>query len=278
MDQRWCHRRARQRWVDLWEKLIPEVHRSFLVLETFARSEPTQKPLRLTRLVLDVEVGGILYTAVQDHGWVFAATLNQQAMNKGRAEEGTIYLYLFDWAATVVVLYLVVRVLSPLEPRNLFPGIGEALEYFVKDRGIFVFTGYFWRSKPDEHTPTIRSSDSDDPPLSWGEFAVALHKETVDLDKFLSSTWQGENSRVSLVFEEELGPEGQPARAYCVHYRRLGESAFVVAVDAQGNRFDGSNTKSQSDFLQFSGSIGCLVNVRHSLKYSSTRSGGDVFW
>lgn len=43
--------------------------------------------MSISRLVLDVEVGGLLYAAVEGRGWVFAATLNQQAMNKGNAEK-----------------------------------------------------------------------------------------------------------------------------------------------------------------------------------------------
>ncbi len=73
--------------VRLWETGIPEIdqhaHRQMEVTQPGRRATP----MRLKRLVLDVEVGGVLYAAVEGYGWVFAATLNQQAMNKGKAEE-----------------------------------------------------------------------------------------------------------------------------------------------------------------------------------------------
>ena len=74
----------------LWRKLVPDVHRSFLALESSTPVRPDRKPRRLQRLVLDVEVGGILYAPIGDCGWVFAATLNQQAMNDGSAEQDLI--------------------------------------------------------------------------------------------------------------------------------------------------------------------------------------------
>jgi hypothetical protein len=191
---------------------------------------------------------------------------------------GAIYLYLFDWVATVVILYFVVSILSRLEPRNLFKSVADALAYFIGDREGFMFAGYFWRSDADAYAPTVRSSDDADPPFSCEDFALALHKETGRIDEFLPATWQGVNNRVSLVFAEEPASEGGKAEAYCVHYRRFGESAFVVAVDAHGSRFDGSNTRSQSDFLQICESIGSLVNIRHSLKYGGTPSVGGIIF
>ena len=73
--------------VQLWEGRILEVHRSFQTLEEAARLRAKGRSLRVRRLVLDLEVGGVFYAAVDDHGWIFAATLNQQAMNRGWAEQ-----------------------------------------------------------------------------------------------------------------------------------------------------------------------------------------------
>jgi hypothetical protein len=73
--------------VELWNNVVDKIHRSYQTLTEAAISRADRKSLRLTRLVLDVEMGGILYAAVADFGWVFAATLNQQAMNHGQAEE-----------------------------------------------------------------------------------------------------------------------------------------------------------------------------------------------
>jgi hypothetical protein len=72
--------------VRLWEAGIPEVDRSFHRMQK-AATQRYGRPISLKRLVLDVEVGGVLYAAVEGYGWIFAATLNQQAMNKGKAEQ-----------------------------------------------------------------------------------------------------------------------------------------------------------------------------------------------
>jgi hypothetical protein len=71
----------------LWNDIMHGVHRSFEALAADAGAKADGRPVRLTRMVLDVEMGGILYSAVDEFGWVFAATLNQQAMNHGMAEE-----------------------------------------------------------------------------------------------------------------------------------------------------------------------------------------------
>jgi hypothetical protein len=72
--------------VRLWDGCILDLHRSFQSLETFAQSKAKGRDPHLARLVLDLEVGGVFYAAVDDFGWLFAATLNQQSMNDGRAE------------------------------------------------------------------------------------------------------------------------------------------------------------------------------------------------
>ena len=218
-----------------------------------------------------------LRSHVQQLPWV-QGVLQTPWFREPLAILGKVYLYLFDWAATVVGLYLVVAALAPLEPRNLFQGVAEALQYFVRDRGIFVFTGYFWHSGTNEHVATKRVSEGEDTPAPWEELALTLHRATVELDKSMPSTWQGINNRVMLVLEEESEPDGKSPTAHCLHYRRFGETAFVVAVDSEARRFNGGNTRSQAYFLQLAESIGSLVNIRHSLKYSTVQSGGKVFW
>ncbi len=77
---------ARDEQLDSWNAVLPEVHESFWQLEAARRESAKAGPSRATRLVLDIDMGGLLYAAVGEHGWVFAATLHQQAMNNGRAE------------------------------------------------------------------------------------------------------------------------------------------------------------------------------------------------
>jgi hypothetical protein len=72
--------------VELWKQGIAEIEKSFRQVEKAAR-ERTKRPVSLSRLVLDVEVGGVLYAALEGNGWIFAATLNQQSMNEGGAEK-----------------------------------------------------------------------------------------------------------------------------------------------------------------------------------------------
>jgi len=76
--------------VALWRKPIRAVLKSFTVLEKAAQSKLNKTSLQATRLVLDTEIGGILSAAVEEHGWVFGATLNQQAMNAGWAEQDLV--------------------------------------------------------------------------------------------------------------------------------------------------------------------------------------------
>jgi hypothetical protein len=84
----WGGRNAAAEQIGLWKERIAETAQSFQELDRAARGEARagERDRRLTRLVLDIEVGGILCAAVEDHGWVFAATLSQQSMNSGRAE------------------------------------------------------------------------------------------------------------------------------------------------------------------------------------------------
>lgn len=180
-------------------------------------------------------------------------------------------MYLFDWAFTVGCLVFVVSVLSPFEPENLFESVAEALKYFVRNEKPFLFTCYFWQNKPGEYaaTPCWPESEVLCPP--WEKVGRSLHNETAELDRYLPLTGQGVNCRVSAVFEDDAVSQGA---AYCVHYRRFGESAFIVAVGSDPNRFEEKNTmRSQSDFLRLSESVGSLVNVRHSLKHFSPHFG-----
>lgn len=75
--------------VDLWRQVLPKIYHSFQEVQRLQVRNPLpddKPPLRLERLVLDVEVGGLLLAVVGDQGWIFAATLDQQAMNDGSAE------------------------------------------------------------------------------------------------------------------------------------------------------------------------------------------------
>jgi hypothetical protein len=174
------------------------------------------------------------------------------------------YIYLWDWVVTIVALFAVVSVFSPLEPQNLFPSVADALQRFVRTDGPFQYVCYFWQRSPGEYATTTAWPESEVLRPDWEGLARSIHNQTIALDKCLPSTWQGVNSRVSAVFEDEGAPEGP---AYCAHYRRFGESAFVVAVGSDKGRFEGNGIiTSQSDFLQLSESIGSLINVRHSLK------------
>jgi hypothetical protein len=42
---------------------------------------------------------------------------------------------------------------------------------------------------------------------------------------------------MALAFKDKSSPESQVGRAHCIHYRRFGETAFVVALDAHEDRF-----------------------------------------
>jgi hypothetical protein len=169
-----------------------------------------------------------------------------------------IIIYLFDWSLTVAFMYALVSNLARLlRGKDQFLSISEAVRYYVQGIRAFSFGGYFWR-QPDA-TPTCYQQGSGDPGR-WVELSNQLHEETERLDPLLRTTWQGINSRVAVVYE------GKAADAVCVHYRRLGSSGFLVAVDWDRRRFDGNSQESQSDFQQLTASIGRSVNVRESLK------------
>jgi hypothetical protein len=178
----------------------------------------------------------------------------------------TLYVYLADWWLTVLILFAVVDLLAPTEQRNQFGSIQEAVDYFYGK--IFRFARYFWCSSPPEPDALEPTTTGEDGPSPWDEVARVLHEQTIALDNaFLTTTFQGLNSRVAAVFEEDGGPEGKPG-VHCLHYQRIGRSAFVVAVDDRAERSSEGSLKSQKNFLHLAESIGCLINVRHSLKYS----------
>jgi hypothetical protein len=75
-----------ERQVEIWQRGIGPVRNFFNKLQNLDALEPGGAPSSLTRVVLDVEVGGIFCAAVGNFGWVFAATLDQQPLNTGAAE------------------------------------------------------------------------------------------------------------------------------------------------------------------------------------------------
>ena len=178
---------------------------------------------------------------------------------------GMIYLYLFDWVVTVAAIYAIVVFLSPLEPRNMFDNIGNALRDFVRGRKIFLFAGFFWQHGGVLSNSTICARDQEQG-STFASIARAIHDETLCLDRDMRGTWQGINCRVAAVYRSAPASDTGQQNSYCFHYRRLGRSSFIVAVDAKAEGFGGSNVKSQSSFRQLSESIGYLVNVRDSLR------------
>jgi hypothetical protein len=76
-----------QRQVEIWQRTVAPVANFFWKLKDLEPVEAEAGPSSLTRAVLDGEVGGLLYAAVGSHGWLFAATLDQQPMNSGMAEK-----------------------------------------------------------------------------------------------------------------------------------------------------------------------------------------------
>ena len=76
-----------QRQVEIWQRTVTPVSEFFWKLRSMESLEDDGAPTALTRVVLDVEVGGLLYATVGSHGWLFAATLDQQPMNSGWAEK-----------------------------------------------------------------------------------------------------------------------------------------------------------------------------------------------
>jgi hypothetical protein len=177
----------------------------------------------------------------------------------------TGFLYLFDWCITLLGLYAMIVFFAPLEPRNIFIKVDEALRDYVRKGKIFLFTGYFWQHGGEASGPAVCVRDKGRGAL-FEEIAKSIHNETLLLDTSLQGTWQGVSCRVALVYEPAPTSDSKVRNSYCFHYRRLGKSSFLVAADADGKRFDGSNTKSQLRFYQLAESIGHLVNIGHSLK------------
>ncbi len=174
---------------------------------------------------------------------------------------GTIYLYIFDWVATIIGVYALVVLLAPLEPRNTFNKVGRALHDFVR-RQTFLFTGLFWQHR-EGSTVYPKDKKRSEP---FEAMAKLIHEETLILDASLRDAWQGCNYRAALVYEPESPGVSEVRNSYCFHYRRMGQSSFLVAVDTDKQRFDGSSARSQTNFQQLSESIGYLVNVRDSFR------------
>jgi hypothetical protein len=178
---------------------------------------------------------------------------------------GAGFLYLFDWCVTVLGVYAMILLFAPLEPRNTFNKVGDALRDFVRKGKIFVFTGFFWQNGAGSSNPATCVRDKERSDL-FEAAAKAIHNETLVLDNALKGTWQGVSCRVALVYEPSPTSVSKVRNPYCFHYRRLGKSSFLVAADANGRRFDGTNARSQNMFYQLAESITHLVNVGHSLK------------
>jgi hypothetical protein len=179
----------------------------------------------------------------------------------GATAVATAYLYLFDWMLTIIVMYVIVRVLSPIEPRNLFSGVLDALKDFVIRRRVFCFGALYWPYHDGARRPAIYSRDAN--ASQWSDLAQSLHRLSEELDLVLPVAGQGINSRIAVVYE--TGSDAKQS-GYCMHYRRLGKAAFVATVDNRRGDFSGRNARSQHHFKQLSESIGALINVRDSLK------------
>jgi hypothetical protein len=208
---------------------------------------------------LDTLVFGPIETSVPQ--WIKTSPLFGQSYKVVHA----IYLYLFDWLVTIYVLYAVIVLVSALEPRNIFRSVDEALQDFVNKRKIFSFSGLFWQYSASELN-RIKCTQNEEQQQRFAAYAQALHDESLRLDGPINGSWQGINSRIALIYETPATGKSGERQSHCVHYRRLGRSAFLVAVDADASRFDGTNSESQIKFHQLSESIGYLVNVRDSLK------------
>ena len=193
--------------------------------------------------------------------WIVESPLYGKAVQMA----GSGYLYLFDWGVTVLGVYGLIVLFAPLEPRNTFSNVSEALRDFVRKGKVFLFSGFFWQygswsSRPAVYTRDKERADSFEP------VAKLIHDETLLLDAALRGSFHGNSCRVALVYEPVAGSDAKVRNPYCFHYRRLGKSSFLAAADAHAKRFDGSNARSQIMFHQLAESIGYLVNVRHSLK------------
>ncbi len=95
---------------------------------------------------------------------------------------GAAYLYLFDWCVTVLGVYAMILLFAPLEPRNTFNKVGDALRDFVRKGKIFIFTGYFWQNGAEASRPAVCVRDKERSDL-FEAVAKAIHDETLALDE-----------------------------------------------------------------------------------------------
>ena len=79
-----------QSQIRLWNERIAAVARLYEALGSAEAVRSEGISLSPTRLILDVEVGGLFYITVGSYGWLFAATLDQQPLNTGLAEQHLI--------------------------------------------------------------------------------------------------------------------------------------------------------------------------------------------
>jgi len=79
--------KAQREW---WDAAINSVRESFQHIKKIIQTPKDE--VTPTRLVFDVEMGGLLCALADENGWVFAATLSQEAMNDGYAERGLVKL------------------------------------------------------------------------------------------------------------------------------------------------------------------------------------------
>ena len=203
------------------------------------------------------------HAIVETYNWQWIET--SPFLGKPLQIAGAGYLYLLDWCITVLGVYAMILLFAPLEPRNTFGKVSEALRDFVRSGRIFLFTGYFWQNSAEASSPAIFARDKGRSAV-FEEIAKSIHNETLQLDASLRGTWQGVSCRVALVYEPSPASVSKVRNPYCFHYRRLGKSAYLVAADAVAKRFSGANARSQNMFYQLAESIGHLVNIGQSLK------------
>jgi hypothetical protein len=185
--------------------------------------------------------------------------------------------------------------LAPLEEKNLFPGVKDALDRFssvseaiessVRTDPSFTFAGYVWDNHEKDpnlrYTQTLGAKAAADESAGketisktqrWAAIAKSLHEETLIMDNkaFPHPRWQGVNSRVAVVCESEPEAGHEPKSVVCLHYRRLGKCGFVAAVDEDEQRITATNQASkdtsQALFQKLVEGVGRLVNIRESLK------------
>jgi hypothetical protein len=75
-----------QQQVEAWLQCIGPVRDFFNNLRELEPLKPGGAPTSLTRVVLDVEAGGLFWATVGNYGKLFAATMDQQPLNTGVAE------------------------------------------------------------------------------------------------------------------------------------------------------------------------------------------------